>query len=235
LDPCGVNGGWANDTTYYTVCSDPAVFRSFRLDGSLVIETDLGSGGAIPEMVPGSSDVVDRGRLFHWNASNRTLTRIDLATGRVTGTATAAQASNGSPGAADRLAALGRSVGQWLAPAAAAKTILQPSIALSPDGSRAYALGVTSPESTDAGSTGVDVFDTVAMRAIDHWAPPADLVSVGVSPDGRLVYVAGAPETDASGGRRLGAPASIVVFDASDGTVRLIAGALGLEMVAIVR
>jgi DNA-binding beta-propeller fold protein YncE len=179
---------------------------------------------------------VDRatGRLCHWNASSRTLTRIDLATGRVTGTATAAQASAGFPDAADRLAALGRSVGQWLAPAAAAKTILQPSIALSPDGSRAYALGVTSPATTDAGSTGVDVFDTVAMRAIDHWAPLADLVSVGTSPDGRYVYVAGAPEVDATGARRIGAPASLIVFDASDGTVRLIAGALGLEMATIV-
>jgi hypothetical protein len=78
------------------------------------------------------------------------------------------------------------------------------------------------------------VFDTLAMRAIDHWAPPADLVSVGVSPDGRLVYVAGAPEVDASGARRIGAPASLIVFDASDGRIRLIAGALGLEMVAIV-
>jgi hypothetical protein len=235
-DQCPAGSGWANNTTFYTVCSDPAVFRSFRLDGSLVVETDMGPGAAIPEMVPGSSDVVDRatGRLFHWNASSRTLTRIDLATGRVTGTATAAQASTGSPDPADRLAALGRSVGQWLAPVAAAKTILQPSIALSPDGSRAYGLGVTSPATTDAGSTGVDVFDTVAMRAIDHWAPPADLVSVGTSPDGQYVYVAGAPEVDATGARRIGAPASLIVFDASDGTVRLIAGSLGLEMATIV-
>jgi hypothetical protein len=81
----------------------------------------------------------------------------------------------------------------------------------------------------------VDVFDTVAMRAIDHWAPPADLVSVGVSPDGKYVYVAGAPEVDASGARRIGAPASLIVFDAADGKIRLIAGALGFEMVAIVR
>ena len=236
-DQCPTGSGWANEATFYTVCADPAVFRSFRLDGSLVAEADMGPGASIPEVLPGSSDVVDRatGRLFHWNPSARTLTRIDLATGRVTGTATATQASTGSPDAADRLAALGRSVGQWLAPAVAAKTILQPSIALSPDGSRAYALGVTSPATTDAGSTGVDVFDTVAMRAIDHWAPLADLVSVGTSPDGRYVYVAGAPEVDATGARRIGAPASLIVFDASDGTVRLIAGSLGLEMATIVR
>lgn len=235
-DQCPAGSGWANAATFYTVCADPAVFRSFRLDGSLVAEADMGPGAAIPEIVPGSSDVVDRatGRLFHWNPSSRTLTRIDLATGRVTGSATAAQARTEPADPADRLAALGRSVGEWLAPAAVAKTILQPSIALSPDGSRAYALGVTSPATTDAGSTGVDVFDTVAMRATDHWAPPADLVSVGVSPDGRLVYVAGAPEVDASGARRIGAPASLIAFDASDGKIRLIAGALGLEMVALV-
>jgi hypothetical protein len=232
--PCYAGGDWANDATFYTVCPDPAVFRSFRLDGSLITEATMGPGAAIPEIVPGSSNVDDRGRLFHWNPASRTLTRIDLATGRVTGTATAARASTGFPDAADRLAALGRSVGQWLAPAAVAKTILQPSIALSPDGSRAYALGITSPEKTDPGSTGVDVFDTVAMRAIDHWAPPADLVSVAASPDGKYVYVAGAPETDASGAPRTGAPASLIVFDASDGSVRLIAGALGLEMATFV-
>jgi hypothetical protein len=233
---CFGGGGWADDATFYIVCPETAVFRSFRLDGSLVATAGLGRGVALPEIVPGSSDVVDRatGRLYHWDPSSRTLTGIDLATGRVTGTATAAQARSGSPNAADGLATLGRSVGQWLAPAVAAKTILQPSIALSPDGSRAYALGVTSPATTDAGSTGVDVFDTVAMRAIDHWAPLADLVSVGVSPDGRLVYVAGAPEVDASGAQRLGAPASLIVFDASDGSVRLIAGSLGLEMATIV-
>jgi hypothetical protein len=232
--PCYAGGGWANDATFYTVCPDPAVFRSFGLDGGLITEADMGPGAAIPEIVPGSSNVVDRGRLFHWNPSSRTLTRIDLATGRVTGTATAAQARAGSPNPADGLAAFGRSIGQWLAPAAVAKTILQPSIALSPDGSRAYALGVTSPEKTDPGSTGVDVFDTVAMRAIDHWAPPADLVSVATSPDAKYVYVAGAPETDASGAPRTGAPASLIVFDASDGSVRLIAGALGLEMATFV-
>jgi len=235
-DPCGLSGGWANDTMFYTVCPDPAVFRSFRLDGSLVSEADMGPGGAIPEIVPGSSDVVDpaTGRLFHWNPARRVLTRIDLATGRVSGTATAAQARTGSPDPADGLAALGRTVGQWLAPAAVAKTILQPSIALSPDGTRIYALGMTTPERSDPGSTGVDVFDTVAMRAISHWAPPADLVSVGASPDGKYVYVAGAPETDATGAQRTGAPASLIVFDASDGSVRLIAGALGLEMATIV-
>jgi hypothetical protein len=230
--PCYAGTGWANAMTVYTVCPESAVFRSFRLDGSLVTEADLGPGAAVPEVVPGSSDVVDRatGRLFHWNPIKRVLTRIDLATGRVTGTATAAQARTGSPDPADGLAALGRSVGQWLAPAAVAKTILQPSIALSPDGTRIYALGMTTPERADPGSTGVDVFDAVAMRAIDHWAPPADLVSVAASPDGRYVYVAGAPEADASGERRIGAPASLIVFDASDGKVRLIAGSLGPEL-----
>jgi hypothetical protein len=230
--PCYAGIGWANAMTVYTVCPESAVFRSFRLDGSLVTEADLGPGAALPEIIPGSSDAVDTatGRLFHWNPFKRVLTRIDLATGRVTGTATAAQAMTGSPDAADRLAVLGRSIGQWLAPATVAKTILQPSIALSPDGSRIYALGMTTPERSDPGSTGVDVFDTVAMRAIDHWAPPADLVSVAVSPDGTYVYVAGAPETDASGARRDGAPASLIVFDAAGGKIRLIAGSLGSEM-----
>jgi len=230
-DPCDLSGGWANDTTYFSVCPDSGTFRSFKLDGSLLAEADMGPGGRIPEMLPGSSDVVDRatGRLFHWNPGRRTLTRIDLATGRVTGSATAAQARSSEP--VDGLAAIGRSLGQWLAPGVVAKTVLQPGISLSPDGSRVYALGMTTPERSDPASTGVDVFETVAMRAIDHWAPPADLVSVATSPDGRYVYAAGAP---VEYGVTTGAPASLIVFDASDGTVRLIAGSLGLETIAIV-
>ncbi len=230
--PCDPGGGFATNTTYYTLCPSPAVYRLFALDGSLIAQAELGRGSGAE---PGTADIVDRarGQIFHWSSETRTLSRIDLATGRVTGTATALQASSGPARPVDGLAALGRSVGGWLAPSVMAKTILQPGIVLSPDGSRIYALGTTTPATTDPGSTGVDVFDAVAMRPIDHWEPPADLVSVATSPDGRYVYVAGAPDVNASG-ERTGAPASLIVFEASTGSVRMIAGALGSEMASIV-
>lgn len=230
--PCDPGGGFATATTYFTLCPSPAAYRLFALDGSLISETPLGPGSGIDEIFPGSSIVVDRAndRLFHWNSETRTLTRLELSTGRITGTATAAaQASRGPDG----LAGLGRAIGGWLAPTVAAKTILQPGIVLSPDGSRAYGLGVTSPaSSSEPGSTGVDVFDTAAMRAIAHWDPPADLISVATSADGQYVYVAGSPDVNAAG-EQTGGPASLIVFEAATGKVRMIAGALGHDMASI--
>jgi hypothetical protein len=76
------------------------------------------------------------------------------------------------------------------------------------------------------GSAGVFVFDATSLAPIGHWAPTADFVSIAISRDGRSVYAAGAPDTGADG-RDTGQPSSITVFDAADGTVRLVAGQLG--------
>jgi hypothetical protein len=149
------------------------------------------------------------------------LTKVDL----VTGDASTGQAPKPTAfSQPDPLAALGR----WLAPVAQAKVILQSGIAISADGSHIFTLGIdgspTSPEM--AGSAGVFVFDATSLAPIAHWAATADFVSIAVSRDGRSVYAAGGPYVGADG-RDTGQPSSITVFDAADGTVRLIAGQLG--------
>jgi hypothetical protein len=94
------------------------------------------------------------------------------------------------------------------------------------DGSRIYAIGVDLGRPISDGlpaSTGVLVFETERLEQVDAWAPTADFVSIAMSADGRFVYAAGAPHVDAAG-RGTGQRASITVFDAEDGSIRLIAG-----------
>ncbi|MHB8459216.1 MAG: YncE family protein, partial [Candidatus Limnocylindrales bacterium] len=189
--------GWATAQSYYVVCGGPAsgviVFdRAGRIVASQVF---AGSGQPSGPWFAGS-DVVNRaaGLLYHWDPFGRTLTRVDLATGRITGTATAAQADTGG-GPLGVLGDLGRTIAGWIAPPATAKVFLQPGLALAPDGSRIYALGIAP---SGSGSSGVDVFDTRTMTQLDHWAPLADLISIAVSADGRYVYVAGAPGGNSS-------------------------------------
>lgn len=174
----------------------------------------------------GTSTVApDGSAAWFWTAMTRTITRVDLRTGEDTsGTAPEPAASTGG----GPLAALGR----WLAPPATAEVFLQPGIVLSPDGSRIYALGIR--QAADGGpfggSSGVFVFDAASLATVGNWAPTADFMSLAVSADGRFVYAAGFPGTDRSGDP-LEFGASVTAYDASDGSVRLIAGQLGHDMV----
>ena len=178
-----------------------------RISGSVGVETDPTALSA------------DGSKLFVWDPSTGVLTRVDLASGdKSAGKATAAM--DAGPVAA---------LGNWLAPATDAKSWLHGALAISPDGTRIYAIGVKggAGDSEMAGSTGVFVFDAATLDAIAVWPPTADYISVAVSADGALVYAAGLPSRDATGRARIGQQASITVFDTRDGSVRLIAGQLG--------
>ena len=153
------------------------------------------------------------------------LVRYDLASGR-SDTATA-PSIGALDGPLDPLAEFGRAVGRWLAPTAAAKIFLQPAIAVSEDGSTLYALGIDG--SYDAlGSRGIDAFDVGgdAVSFKSHWQPTADYISIAISADGRFVYATGMSGVNAAGLGDLSIKPSVTVFDASDGSIRLIAGQL---------
>jgi len=227
-DPtCGpVDEGFASASTYFELCAntqDLSVRRA-GLDGRSIGDSDLGQ--PVNEALFGGGGVMDqaRGDYYVWNPLSRELTRVNLVTGQVTGPVTAPAPTASTGGLLDGVAAFGRWLGNRLVPVAAAKVMLQPGLALAPDGSRLYALGVTAADE-QGGSTGVFVWDTASMRPIDHWAPTADLVSLGVSPDGRFVYAAGAPGRGPNESRP-GAASSLTVFEAANGKVRLIAGRL---------
>ena len=186
-----------------------------RVLGDTQVSTVLDTG----EFTGTSAVSQDGTALYLWNAMSLVLTRVDLETGKVSTGEGQQTASSGGP-----LAALGR----WLTPTAMAKVLLSSGIALSPDGSRIYVLGISSGASGQepAGSAGLFVFDAASLAQVDRWDATADFVSLAVSADGRFVYAAGSPEMSASGATT-GQAASITVFDASDGSVRLVAGQLG--------
>lgn len=228
---CGENvvrGGQIAGGGTWLACSSggsySTVVRRLGADGSLLGDTQVtGRAGIEGDMTALSPD---GSRLFVWNPVTATLTRVDLATGE---TATG-QAPIPAAAARGPLAAFG----DWLAPVASAKSFLRGGVLLSPDGSRVYAIGVrseaTGPES--GGSTGVFAFDANTLANIASWPPTADFVSLAVSGDGKFLYAAGLPGVDAAGQRNLRFSGSITVFDTADGSVRLIAGLLGGEMLS---
>jgi uncharacterized RDD family membrane protein YckC len=235
LDTCTENSmaeGFATTGTYFAICDasgDPVVLRRVDLSGRPIGDTAL--PGLSAGQLPGEIGVVlDRSRraLYAWGPFTDTLVRVDLASGAMTGHAALPRpsASDGDP--LSLLGSIARGIGRWLAPVAAAKMYLQPAIAIAPDGTRLYALGVngTSPLDAGAGSSGVWVFDTSSLAIQGHWTPTADYISVAVSADGAVVYAAGMSGVDASGTQG-SQQASVTAFDATTGSIRVIAGRLG--------
>ena len=222
----------ADDPAYYAVCWSPnqrMLVKRMAAGGRLVDATDVpGPSGGFD----GLTAVERRGdAIFIWSPDRRVLTRFDLATTEIRNSPAATGAA--TPSSDGPLAAIGRRVGRWLAPAALAKVILEPGIVVSPDGTRVYALGIDGPPGNDStGSSGVFVFDAASLEPLGTWAPLADLSSLAISGDGRSVYAAALPGVDAAGEV---APfeASVTVYDTADGTVRLLAGQLGDEEVRL--
>ena len=200
------------------------VVRRFDAAGGMLGDTGVAVDPAVDGDVTAMSP--DGRALLVWNAVSATLTRIDLATGTTTeGHASAAVAAR-------RPLAV---VADWLAPMVAAKTFLDGGVVVSPDGSRVYAAGVHPAVAADVGgSSGIFVFDATTLENLARWDPTADVVSLAVSSDGRSLYAAGLPEVDATGTSRPDQQASITVYSAGDGSVRLIAGQLGLEVLTFV-
>jgi hypothetical protein len=205
---------------YWLACttgSQQTVVRRLHADGSLVGDVRVpGSPGIDVDRVAVSPD---EHSLVVWDPGTGVLSRIDLESGAIT-SGRGIAASEPGP-----LTALGN----WLAPTASAKSSLRGALAFSPDGTRVYAIGVkASVDDRDVGgSTGVFVFDAKTLQPITVWQPTADYISIAVSADGNLVYAAGLPRVDAAGRLKIAQQASITVFDATDGTIRLIAGRLG--------
>ncbi len=194
--------------------------------GSLTIRRAPEDGGILPDIQVDSTGLggtwaVSGSSIYFWTPVSRTIDRVDLVTGETSsGSAPAPTATDRS--GPDPIGALGR----WLAPSASAKVFLEPGIVVAPGtGSVVYALGIAAEDPVQPRSTGVFVFDRRTLEPLGHWAPTADFVSLAVSGDGRFVYAAGTaqPGIDIPQATR---GASVTVYDASDGSVRAIAGQL---------
>jgi hypothetical protein len=220
--------GFASATVYYALCypwtSSPRL-SWIALDGRGRQITLEGIGSSSSVSVGGVLDAA-RGRYYVWSPDTLGIARIDLVRGRVEQVGRL-RPTNGAAGD-DPLRSFAHGLAAWIAPVAAAKTWLNPALALSPDGSRLYALGVTLPEGQMSGSSGVWVIDTATLAEVDHWDATADLISVTATADGRFVLVAGMPRVDPQG-RETNWPASVTAYESRTGEVKLIAGDLGPE------
>jgi hypothetical protein len=224
-EECGeFDYGLIDSASYYLICGEQAgglTVRRFGLDGSAIGDTALPRTDR--EFSGGSLVARSGNSVFIWDPVAEVLSRVDLGTGSLTSSQSAAS-SEGGP--ADAIGAIGRRIGNWIAPAALAKLLLDPGIVVSPDGGRVYAIGVGSPGPAGRGSTGIYAFDATSLAQVGHWDPTADFISIAVSADGEFVYASALGGVDADGvASRNGA--SVTVFDATDGSVRLIAGKLG--------
>lgn len=223
-DQCGeMDLGLIDSNSYYLLCagaSGDLTVRRIALDGSRIGDTLVARTEG--EFSGGSLTARSGDGLYIWDPVAAVISRVDLTSGALT----ASPAAAADTSAIDALGAIGRRLGHWIAPSALAKLLLEPGLVISPDGSRVYALGVTSSAPTSRGSTGMYAFDAASLAPIGHWAPTADFTSVAVSADGRFVYASAQGGVDAAG-RASSNGSSVTVFDASDGSVRLIAGELG--------
>jgi hypothetical protein len=198
------------------------VIRRFDAAGSRIGDVQVvGTGGIDAELVAPSPDGKS---VFVWDPTTLTITRVDLATGST-------KVGHGTTGTAAVGAGPLAALGAWLAPTAAAKSVLRGGLVVSPDGAHVYAIGVHGTGGGEglSGSAGVFAFDSTTLAQVAHYEPTADYVSIAVSADGKFVYAAGLPLVDATGADS-GNRASITVFSTTDGRVRLIAGELGTSM-----
>ena len=218
----GGPAGFASATTYFEICSGDsgAIVRRVDVSGRPLGDTVLGGNTAVRF---GLGTVVDPAHhlLYVWDPFDRHLLRVDMTTGQITGRGALPAAAASS----DPLADAAHAFAAWLAPAVAAKMYLNPSLAISPDGSRLFALGTATadPLAPGGGSTGVWVFAASSLQSVAHWAPVADYVSLTLNRDGSLLLVAGMPGADAAGNSNDQA-ASVTIYDATTGAVRAIAG-----------
>jgi hypothetical protein len=221
----GPAGFAPGSTSYYTICTDAngsllrRVDRSGRRLGDTRLTETLSATAGLGVVVDEARDL-----LYAWDPFAKSLLRVDLQSGKVTGNGTlpVAAASN------DPLANAARALARWLAPSVEAKVYLSPSLVLSADGSRLYAIGTaaTDPLTPAGGSTGVWVFDSTTLGVVDHWAPDADYVSLGFNHDGSLLLAAGMPGSDATG-TQSDQGASVTIYDAATGAIKAVAGEVG--------
>jgi hypothetical protein len=102
---------------------------------------------------------------------------------------------------------------------------VRPLLALSPDGGRAYLLGLPDDAVAVTGGRGpgVDVVDTASMRPLERWDPgPSEAREIVLSPDGQLAYLATGPFSGDPGRRTV----ALAVRQTADGAIRLVAGRL---------
>ena len=209
LDPhlivqlCGPPPSQPNDASFWSV-------RRLTVDGSSL--GDLPIGAAQSDGGSAAATIVDRGRrsVVMWDPFLHLMSRVDVDRGRVHEGVVAEAMLPGDrrPG--------GRG---WIG--------VENGLVAAVDGSRLYALGLSSGPGDVGTSTGVWVFDAETLELLDHWEPRALLTSLAVSADGRFVYASSAAGYDVDGRENPRWPASVTVYDATTGEIVVLYGSVG--------
>jgi hypothetical protein len=224
LVDCGVEG-WAGSSLYVAVCGTsgpwPAtagwVVARWGRDGTALDRIDLREAlGDLPVLSPHVDPAA--GRLWLWDGWAHRLVRVDAASGQVD----VGPLGGGPPDWPANVDPIGvPSLGgpRALVALGATRRVYAIGEAIEP--------GATPLEAPRVRSTGVWVFDADSLRLVDHWPATARFSEITASPDGREIVATGMAEVDADGVPRPTQEASITVYDALTGDVRLIAGQLG--------
>ena len=224
-----LSSGMIDDASFYLICATGSggfEFERLARDG-----TQLGKTAVPPTdaHLDGLTQVARAGdRLFLWEPSTGRLSRIDLVTGDIAHGSSVASVPASTP-----LGDIARAITRSLLPTVLAKVLVEPGVVVSPDGRTVYALGIRSRTGEDNdGSVGILVFDATSLAQTNHWGPTADFVSLAMSKDGRFVYAVGQAGADAAGNLVADQQASITAFDTADGSVRAVAGRLGMAFMS---
>lgn len=201
VSECGATwSGFATVDTYFALCysrpgwSDGAFLRRVHLDGTLITDVPLG-------VRPGQV-VVDRDRslLFSWDPFSTAAARIDLVSGDIR---TTPAADRGGLEIADVLRS-------WIAPPARAKWLLEPALAISPDGSRLYGAELGGMSSS---RSAIWVLDSETLEVVERWEVSGLLTSIALSADGSLLFSASSVRSSTS--------AEVTIHSTADGSMRL--------------
>ncbi|HEY7591261.1 MAG TPA: hypothetical protein VH723_09725 [Candidatus Limnocylindrales bacterium] len=157
--------------------------------------------------------------LFLWDPFTHRAARVDLAAMRVEA-ATKIETPTAARSPLERLV---RAASNWIAPAALAKILLEPGLALTAD--RLYVVAMSGDGFENPGEASlVLALDRTDLALLGRWSVEPDVVSIAIAPNGRDVVV-GTLTRSASGSSE----ASVAVLDGSSGVVRARYDRLGSE------
>jgi hypothetical protein len=191
--------------------TEPLVVRRVTTEGQVLQPVPLPASSFDGRTILVSTVDRERGALLVWDAGKHVLARVDLLRGDVESVEvpdsmlpTEGRAREPSRG--------------YLG--------VYPGVVLSPDGARIYALGIGRGRSEMGVSSGVWVFDGDTLEALDRFEPRAMLTSLAVSADGTFVYASSPAGFDVAGNENPDWPASVTVYDARNGEIQVLYGAV---------
>ena len=207
-----VEEGFAAETVYYAICamhSPSPLVALADVGGEPGSDVRVNSFGSQTGLLGHAGQAGD---VFLWNADRRRVARISVSDGKVD------------------LRTI-EELPPVPAGASFGGTSVLPPVVVSDDRIYLAAPGSRDPRASAeiaSGPGAIVVLDGESLDVLATWPATAAFSSLALSRDGGSLYALGGASVDSSG-QPTGEPASLTVYDASTGAVRLICGELGFE------